>query len=80
MNSNSDSGIISLKLIQKITIEITTFIFYKSSLPLTKLCPKNTQKENIRKQSKNNYTRSILRKLQEKCVVESTFSELAKGV
>lgn len=54
--------------------------FLKSSLPLTTWYPKNTQKENIRKQSMNNYTRSILRKRQEKCIVESTFSELAKGV
>lgn len=54
--------------------------FLKSSLPLTTLYPKNMQRENIRKQSMNNYTRSILRKRQEKCIVESTFSELAKGV
>lgn len=54
--------------------------FLKSSLPLTTWYPKNTQKENIRKQSINNYTRSIFRKRQEKCIVESTFSELAKGV
>lgn len=42
--------------------------FLKSSLPLTTWYPKNTQKENIRKQSMNNYTRSILRKRQEKCM------------
>lgn len=54
--------------------------FLKSSLPLTTWYPKNTQKENIRKQSMNYYTRSILRKRQEKCIVESTFSELAQRV